>query len=116
MLSASALRWTWIAAAVALFVVVNLAYALWKARRQTSSSRQWPVAPGVILSSDVKVPATHSSDDDDTDCSSCNRCHRHPTNGSPALSRRTTGSLLAPPATAGSKKSAGAPSIRRKRD
>jgi hypothetical protein len=68
MLSASALRWTWISAAIALFLAANFAYGLWKARRQTASSRRWPVAQGEILSCRVKVPAVHSSDDDDADC------------------------------------------------
>ncbi|MFI5014415.1 MAG: DUF3592 domain-containing protein [Hyphomicrobiales bacterium] len=68
MLSATALLWTRISAGIASFFVANLAYAVWKARRQASSSRHWPTVQGDIIASEAKVPKTHTSDDD-TDCS-----------------------------------------------
>jgi hypothetical protein len=68
MLSSTALLWTRIGAAGALFVVANLVYALWKARRQASSSARWPAVAGEITACEVKIPSTHSSDDD-SDCS-----------------------------------------------
>ncbi|MFI4995503.1 MAG: DUF3592 domain-containing protein [Hyphomicrobiales bacterium] len=76
MLSASALLWTRIWAAVALFFVVNLAYAVLKARRQASSSSHWPIAKGEVIASKVQVPKVHSSDED-TDCSAEIRYRYH---------------------------------------
>ena len=68
-LPSTALLWTWIAAAFVAFLAANFAYALWKLRRQGSSSRLWPSVQGEIVACEVKVPKVHSSDDEDTDCS-----------------------------------------------
>jgi hypothetical protein len=68
MLSANALLWTRIGAAVTLLIAANLLYALWKARRQTASITQWLTAQGEITACAVTVPGVHDSDDD-TDCS-----------------------------------------------
>jgi Protein of unknown function (DUF3592) len=68
MLSPDHLMWTRICAGIALFLVANFAYALWKARRGSASSKSWPTVPGAITASAVKVPRALTSDED-TDCS-----------------------------------------------
>ncbi|MDR3466012.1 MAG: DUF3592 domain-containing protein [Xanthobacteraceae bacterium] len=68
MLSANALLGTRIGAGVALLIVANLVYALWKARRETSAAARWPTAPGEIIACAVTAPKVHASNDD-TDCS-----------------------------------------------
>jgi Protein of unknown function (DUF3592) len=64
MLSANALLWTRVGALVALIIVANLLYALWKARRQASSIQQWLIVPGEIIACEVTAPKAHSSDDE----------------------------------------------------
>ena len=68
MLSDSALLWTRICALGTLLIAANLAYALWKARRQDSWAAQWLIVPGAIIACAVTVPRVHTSDDE-TDCS-----------------------------------------------
>ncbi|SHL57936.1 Protein of unknown function [Bradyrhizobium lablabi] len=68
MLSANALLWTRIGALVAFLIAANLVYALWKARRQASSIRQWLIVPGEIIACEVTAPKVHTSDEE-TDCS-----------------------------------------------
>jgi hypothetical protein len=88
-----------------MFMVVNLAYAVWKALRDNSSSAGWPSVKGEIIASDVKVPQTHRSDDR-ADCSVklayryniANKEYRgsHVHSGpSPALTRQAAGELAA---------------------
>jgi hypothetical protein len=64
MLSANALLWTRVGALVALIIVANLLYALWKARRQASSIKQWLIVPGEIIACEVTALKVHSSDDE----------------------------------------------------
>jgi hypothetical protein len=66
-MSSTALLWNWVAVAIVMFLVVNFAYGLWKTRRDTSSSLHWPKVKGEIVTSNVKVPRIHGSDDE-ADC------------------------------------------------
>jgi hypothetical protein len=68
MLSDSALLWTRICALGTLLIAANLAYALWKARRQDSAAAQWLIVPGAIIACAVTAPRVHTSDDE-ADCS-----------------------------------------------
>lgn len=64
MLTASALLWTRIGAGICLFVVANLIYALFKARRQVAAGKLWARTTGKITVSRVSRPASPGKGDE----------------------------------------------------
>lgn len=64
MLTASALLWTRIGAGICLFVVANLVYALFKARRQVAAGKLWVRTTGKITMSKVSRPASPGKGDE----------------------------------------------------
>jgi hypothetical protein len=75
MLSATALMWTVIVAAICWFLVANQIYALWKMLGDKSSQRYWSVAQGKITISRLGVSATHPSGLDPADAGAIMRYH-----------------------------------------
>lgn len=67
MLTGAALIWSYVGAAFSLFMVVNLAYAIWLGRGQAVGGRAWASTEGEILTSRVDLKGPHTSDED-TDC------------------------------------------------
>lgn len=66
MLTASALLWTQIGAAVCIAITLNLLWGLYRARSRAAAARNWPIVPGTVIASAVERPAPHEADD--TDC------------------------------------------------
>lgn len=65
MLDPTQLLWTQIAAGACLLIFVGMVFGLLRLRRRVEASKRWLKANGEILVSEVKLPQTHTSDDQD---------------------------------------------------
>ena len=63
MLDASQLLYTQIAAVICLLILAGLLYDMWRLRRAMEASRAWAKIEGDIVSSEAKIPPSHTSDD-----------------------------------------------------
>jgi hypothetical protein len=65
MLDPTQLLWTQIAAGACLLIFVGMVFGLPRLRRRVEASKRWLKANGEILVSEIKLPQTHTSDDQD---------------------------------------------------
>lgn len=63
MLDASQLLYTQIAALICLLILAGLLYDMWRLRRMMEASKTWLKVEGDIVSSEAKIPPSHTSDD-----------------------------------------------------
>lgn len=88
MLDPTALKWTYVAAGIFLFLTYCFALGIWRGRNQVAAGKVWARTKGTIIASEAAAEGSHT-DDDDSDCTAAVR-YRYTVGGKTYESDRIT--------------------------